>query len=61
MAASERAKELKRRRHRKEKLDHWKKRLEKATVSERVAIADKIRRLTPGAGVVITNLGLEER
>jgi hypothetical protein len=61
VSISERGKELKRRRHRKEKLDRWKKRLQNATVSERAAIAEKIRRLTPGGEVVVRNLGLEER
>ena len=39
----------------------YKKRLEKATVSEKAVIADKIRCLTPGAGGVIETLGLDER
>ena len=36
-------------------------RLKKATVSERAAIAEKIRGLTPGCETVIANWGLGER
>ena len=36
MGCSERCKEIKRRRHRRKKLEHFKKRLDKATVSEKV-------------------------
>jgi hypothetical protein len=61
MSASERKREIRRRRHRKKKIDHFKQRLEKATVSEKAHIATKIRRLTPGGEVIISNLGLEER
>ncbi len=34
--------------------------LKSANTSERAAIADKIRGLTPGADVLIASLGLEE-
>lgn len=61
VSMSERGRELKRRRHRRKKLNKWHTRLEKATVSERAAIAEKIRQLTPGAEVVVSNWGLEER
>ena len=61
MSCSERCKEIKRRRHRRKKLDHFKKRLAKATVSEKTAIATKIRALTPGADSIIDRLSLEER
>jgi hypothetical protein len=61
MGVSERRKEIKRRRHRRKKLDHLKKRVEKATVSEKGFIAGKIRKLTPGAEPIIERLGLEER
>jgi len=37
------------------------KRVEKATVSERSVIAEKIRNLTPGGEVIVRNWGLEER
>ena len=58
---SERAKEIKRRRHRRRKLEQLGKRLKKATVSEKGMIAAKLRNLTPGAEIIIENLGLEER
>jgi hypothetical protein len=57
----ERQKELKRRRHRKKKLKVVKRRLAKATTSEKAHLAAKLRRMTPGAEVIINNLGLEER
>jgi len=58
---SERHREINRRRHRRKKLNRYKKKLEKATVSERHEIAAKIRALTPGAEVVVSNMGLDER
>jgi hypothetical protein len=58
---SERGRELKRRRHRRKKLNKWQSRLEKATVSERAAMAEKIRNLTPGSEIIISAWGLEER
>jgi len=61
VSISERRKELKRRRHRHQKLGQLARRLKKATVSERAAIGEKIRALTPGADVVISNWGLGER
>ncbi|NUQ64672.1 MAG: hypothetical protein HUU20_19595 [Pirellulales bacterium] len=61
MSISERKQELKRRRHRTKKLSKWQARLPKSTVSERAAIAEKIRQMTPGAEVIISNWGLEER
>lgn len=61
MPSSERSKEIKRRRHRRQKIDLLKKRAEKATVSEKAAIAQKIRALTPGAEKIIDKMGLEER
>lgn len=60
MGISERKKEIKRRRKRREQLTHLKKRLEKATVSERVEITRKLREMTPGAEVLITNWELAE-
>jgi hypothetical protein len=50
---SERAKEIKRRRHRRKKLTHLQKRLKKATASEKTVIVNKLRNLTPGAEVLI--------
>ena len=61
MPCSERRKEIKRRRHRRKKLGQLVKRLEKATVSERNIIAEKIRSLTPGSEVIIASLDIESR
>jgi uncharacterized protein DUF6800 len=58
---SERRKEIKRRRHRRKKLTHLAKRLEKATVSEKATIADKVRALTPGSDTIVSNWDLKER
>ena len=57
---SERAKEIKRRRHRRKKLGLLSKKLKSAKVSERPGIADKLRRLTPGADVIIDNWQLSK-
>ena len=57
----ERNKELRQRRHRKKKMSILKRKLTKANASEKMVIANKIRRLTPGAEVIIANLGLAER
>jgi hypothetical protein len=59
VAGSERQREIRRRRHRKQKLSVFKRRAEGATESEKKAMATKIRNLTPGGEVVIANLGLE--
>lgn len=61
VSISERKKELKRRRHRKHKLAVFEKRLKKATVSEKGAMAEKIRKMTAGAELIIDRWGLEER
>ena len=61
MSCSERRKEIKRRRHRQKKMGQLKRRAEKATVSEKAVIADKIRGLTPGARDIINTLSLDER
>jgi hypothetical protein len=58
MSISERKKEIRRRRKRAEKLAKLKTRLPKATKSEQVEIARKVRDMTPGAEVVIANWGL---
>jgi hypothetical protein len=58
---SERGKEIKRRRHRRKKLTQFAKRLKKATVSEKAVIVGKVRRLTPGAEVIIDAWQLRER
>jgi hypothetical protein len=61
VSCSERRKEIKRRRHRKKKIDMYKQRLAKATVSEKQHIAGKLRELTPGAEAIVEKLALEER
>ena len=61
MPSNERRKEIKRRRHRRKKLTQLSKRLEKATVSEKAVIAEKIRSLTPGGSQIIEAWGLETR
>jgi len=58
---SERQKEIKRRRHRRKKLAQLAKKLEKATVSEKAAIAEKIRNLTPGGRAIVETWGLAKR
>lgn len=61
MSCSERRKELKRRRQRKKKVTKLKTRAATGSVSEKAMVAGKIRDITPGAEVIITKLGLEER
>ena len=61
VGSSDRRKELKRRRHRKRKMAHYKSHLEKASVSDKSVIADKIRKLTVGADEIIERLELEDR
>jgi hypothetical protein len=55
---SERAKEIKRRRHRRKKLDVFQRKLKTATTSEKQVIAEKLRNMTPGAETIIQNLKL---
>ena len=61
MGISERGKEIKRRRHRRKKVAHLKARLKKATVSEKVVIAAKLRDLTPGGAAMVAEWGLDDR
>ena len=61
MPSNERRKEIKRRRHRKKKIAHLAKRAAKASTTEKVDIATKIRQLTPGSDAIIARLELEER
>jgi len=61
MSCSERRRELRRRRKRAKKVSHLKQRVPKASVSEKLAIAGRIRKMTPGAERIITELALEER
>lgn len=53
--------ELRRRRSRKKKLAILKRKAAAANTSEKTAIITKLRKLTPGAEVIIRNLGLDER
>ncbi len=61
MGCSERRTEIKQRRHRRKRIQQYKSRLKKATVSEKAMIAEKLRLLTPGAEVLIGTWNLEER
>ena len=61
MPGSERRRELRRRRHRKKKLGVIKRKIEKASVSEKQHLAEKLRGLTPGAETLIATLSLEAR
>jgi len=54
-------KEIKRRRHRKQKVAKFALKLKKATQSERLVIATKLRRMTAGAEVLIARMGLDDR
>ncbi len=61
MGCSERRTEIKQRRHRRKRVEQFKRRLAKASVSEKAVIAEKLRRLTPGAEELIDRWELEER
>ena len=54
----ERMRELRRRRHRRHKLIKLNHKFRKSNAAEHAAIAEKIRRLTPGAEVIIQNWGI---
>ena len=58
---SNRMKEIKRRRHRKKKVAKFETKLKKATTSEKQVMAEKLRKMTPGADVLIAKMGLAER
>ena len=60
MGCSERQKEIRRRRKRREKLTHLQGRLAKATQSEKQEIVRKLREMTPGSEVLISNWKLNE-
>lgn len=55
---SNRMKEIKRRRHRKQKIAKFESKLKKATQSERLVIAEKIRKMTTGCEAIIARMGL---
>ncbi|TWT96159.1 hypothetical protein Pla108_32450 [Botrimarina colliarenosi] len=61
MAGSERQRELRRRRKRKETITAMKAKLEKATPSDKIEMARKLRLMTVGSEVLIERWGLEER
>ncbi len=61
MSCSERKKEIRRRRHRRKKISTLARKLEKATVSERVTMAEKLRSLTPGGEIIAQRWELEKR
>jgi len=58
---SNRMKEVKRRRHRKHKVAKFRSKLKKATTSEKLVMAQKLRKMTPGCEGLISVMGLEER
>ncbi|MEN6458348.1 MAG: DUF6800 family protein [Thermoguttaceae bacterium] len=61
MSCSERKRELRRRRHRRKKVNVLARKLKKATVSEKSVIAEKLRCLTPGGEVIVQRWDLEKR
>lgn len=58
---SNRMKEVKRRRHRRKKLTKLEGKVKKATTSEKLVIAEKLRKMTPGCNDLIVRMGLEDR
>jgi len=61
VSGSERRREISRRRVRKKKVQILKRKAEKASVSDKAAIATKLRQLTPGAEELVQRWSLEER
>lgn len=61
MGSIERKKELRRRRHRSQKMTRLRRRAVVANTSEKAIIAQKIRRLTPGSESIIASMALEDR
>ena len=59
MAGIERQREIRRRRKRKETITAMKAKLDKASPSEKVEMARKLRLMTPGAEELIARWGLE--
>jgi hypothetical protein len=55
VGCSERQKEIRRRRKRRQQLSHLRGRLAKATQSEKEEIVRKLRAMTPGSEVLIAN------
>ena len=61
MAGTERRRELRRRRKRRETLHEMKAKLPKASAGDKAEMARKLRLMTPGCEELITRWGLEER
>lgn len=59
MAGVERDRELRRRRHRAKKLAILEKKAAKATKADKPMIIEKLRKLTPGANILIERWGLK--
>ena len=59
MGCSERTKEIKRRRHRKVKVDKLKRQYDAADASGKQNVIEKLTRLTPGADDILSNWGVE--
>jgi hypothetical protein len=57
---SDRKQEIQRRRHRKKKMGILERKLKTASASDKTAIAEKIRQMTPGAELIIERLKLQE-
>ncbi len=60
MGCSERQKEIRRRRKRRDNLTRLQGRLAKATPSEKLEIVRKLRAMTPGSEVLIANWKLDK-
>jgi hypothetical protein len=58
---SNRMKEIKRRRQRRKKLTKFESKLKKATTSEKLTMAEKLRKMTTGCDGLIARMGLEDR
>ena len=58
---SNRMKEIKRRRHRRQKLVKFQAKLKKATTSEKLAMAEKLRKMPAGCDDLIARMGREDR
>ncbi len=61
MSGSERQRELRRRRHRKQKVAKLEKKLKSGSAGDKGVIASKLRGLTPGAEEIIRRWGLEDQ
>jgi hypothetical protein len=57
---TERTRELRRRRHRRHQVAKLLARAEKGGAAEKALVCDKLRRLTPGAAVIIKDRGLDK-